>query len=105
MDQLSRLWTAVLTSATVGARFGQIQASSDVGKVKLRKHMVETYPGKDFRLPVVITDDLGHDIGNQTIFSAALNDTQDAFLANGYNYVANQNMGVACKTSLSQRRM
>ena len=53
------------------------QIFSDVGEISFSNHtessldfQVEAFPGHEFTLPIIVKDDLGTDIVNQTVFSA-----------------------------------
>ena len=69
------------------------QLSTDTGKIISttadHNNHVQAFPGHQFDLKIDITDDLGHDISEQTMFIAVTN-TSDSFLAsdgNLYSYV------------------
>ena len=69
------------------------QLSTDTGNITFttanHKNHVQAFPGHQFDLKIDITDDLGHDISEQTMFIAVTN-TSDSFLGgegNLYSYV------------------
>ena len=56
------------------------QINSDVGKIifnnpeEMNSNHVEAFPGRSFKLPLIIMDDLTNEVNNQTVFSVAVND-------------------------------
>ena len=77
------------------------QIASDAGSVAVNGS-VKTFPGQIFRLPLVVKDDLQHNVLNETIFAAAIADSNRsvagvsdgfAYVSNGYVQVYGSNIG------------
>ena len=57
------------------------QINSDVGKIifdnqeEMNSNHVEAFPGRSFKLPLTIMDDLTNEVSNQTVFSVTVNDS------------------------------
>ena len=76
------------------------EISSDTGNITVERH-VKAIPGKFFHLPLVIRDDLNHNITDQTVFTAASNDTDVATIDPEFSYVAGETLRVNGKENYS----
>ena len=64
------------------------QIFSDVGEISFEMNnksisdfQIEAFPGHRFTLPITVHDDLGTDIGDETVFSASINSGNDSTYA------------------------
>ena len=67
------------------------EISSEPGSITFKKKpTLKAYPGRHFLLPLIIEDDVHHNITTQTVFSASSNDTCTAKVEPSFTYVSGE---------------
>ena len=72
-------------SSEIGTEAGHIELKNSSANTST----VKAFPGKVFKLPISIQDDLGHSVSHQTIFAATLNSTS-ASVDPDFSYVSRE---------------
>ena len=71
-------------SSEIGTEAGHVELKYSPTK----SSSVKAFPGKAFKLPITIQDDLEHNVSHQTIFAATLNDSTRASVDPDFRYVS-----------------
>ena len=73
------------------------ELSSEAGNINYTNpndKLLKTFPGQPFYLPLVIKDDLNHNVSTQTVFVATSNDTAVAEIEPSFTYVSGETLAV-----------
>ena len=70
------------------------EISSEAGSITQEKTLLQSFPGHPFYLPLIIEDDVHHNITTQTVFSATSNAMHTAEVEPSFTYVSGETVAV-----------